>query len=169
MHTVDARGRGAGGEGGGGGGLERGAQPAQASSVDTGRYNRLLPITSNMSSRADDEESSIILQNKMARVWRAPIHAHYHPLHVAPTPIHVAVPRREISRVAPVRTNMMYVLLALSSENYVFFISRAARTRMQNKAWRKSPPLYTTTRHVGEGEKIHSEDSTKSNGGAGEF
>lgn len=42
----------------------------QASIVDTARYNRLLPITSNMSSRADDEESSIILQNKMVRVQR---------------------------------------------------------------------------------------------------
>lgn len=47
----------------------------QASIVDTARYNRLLPITSNMSSRADDEESSIILQNKMVRVQRPGEHA----------------------------------------------------------------------------------------------
>jgi len=48
----------------------------QASIVDTRRYNRLLPITSNMSSRVDDEESSIILQNKMARACGVPVHTH---------------------------------------------------------------------------------------------
>jgi len=69
VHTIDATGT--DGEGWGEGDCR-----LQASIVDTGRYNRLLPITSNMSSRADDEESSIILQNKMARVWRASRRVH---------------------------------------------------------------------------------------------
>jgi len=49
------------------GGEEGGRAACRLLSVDTGWYNRLLPITSNMSSRApDDEESSIISRNKMA-------------------------------------------------------------------------------------------------------
>jgi len=92
----------------------------QASIVDTGWYNRLLPITSNMSSRADDEESSIILQNKMARAYGVLVHTHR---------IATPIPDSRTWNIA-VRRNMMYVLLALSSKNYVLFhIARCIHTR----------------------------------------
>jgi len=63
---------------------EREESRLQASIVDTAWYNRLLPITSNMSSCAvDDEESSIISRNKMAgRARASPLRS----LHSPPSP-----------------------------------------------------------------------------------
>lgn len=133
----------------GGRGSDRGMDGGcrlQASIVDTGRYNRLLPITSNMSSltRTTRSQALYCKIKWLARARGVPVHT----LRIA-TPIPPDVKYRG----APVG-NMMCVLLALSSKNYVFFFftllaprARVPRCRKPNvylpKIRRKLHILYT--------------------------